>query len=196
MFRQDGKKKKIYFDKVIGYAAFFNQVGLHQNHIKRIMIKSDIKFYPLTQIEADIDFLIYQIRKRQVKLIANLGLQKLIDDCRNYLALAPGAPIYNTTLQPLLVLYSLSDTLRMLWMKRLDFTVQLRAMNTGDFAYGVTSTGNSINFKDFELELFSAAYLNEYGVNATLPQHTSGNDLFYKDIEIQCKHPEALTVIK
>lgn len=157
------------------------------------MIKSDIQFYPTTQIEADIDFLKYQIKKRQVTLIANSGLQKLIDDCNSYLALAAGDPIYNTTLQPLLVMYSLSDTLRMLWMKRVDFEVQLRAMNTGDFAYGVTSVGNSINFKDFELEIFSAAYLNEYGVKATLPQHTNGNDLFYKDIEIQCKHPEVLT---
>lgn len=157
------------------------------------MIKSDIKFYPTTQIEADIDFLLYQIKKRQVNLIPDSGLQKLIDDCRAYINLRDGDPIYNTTLKPLLVMYSLSDTLRMLWLKRLDFEIQLRAMNTGDFAYGTTSPQESINFKDFELELFSAAYLNEYGVKANLPQHTAGNDLMYKDIEIQCKHPETLT---
>lgn len=157
------------------------------------MIKSDIKFYPTTQIEADIDFLLYQIKKRQVTLQPNTGLQKLIDDCRSYITLKEGDPIYNTTLKPLLVLYSLSDTLRMLWMKRKDFSIQLKAMNSGDFAYGTTSIGNDINFKDFELEIFTAAYLNEFGVKADLPQHTDGNDLFYKDIEIQCKHPESLT---
>jgi len=61
------------------------------------MIKSDINFYPTTQIEADIDFLKYQIKKRQVTLIANSGLQKLIDDCNSYLALTAGDAIYNTT---------------------------------------------------------------------------------------------------
>ena len=157
------------------------------------MIKSDVKFYPSTQIQADIDFLQYQIKKRQVELRPGTGLQKLIEDCEHYLALKENDPVYNTTLKPLLVLYSITDTLRMLWVKRIDFTIQLRAMNTGDTAYGTTSVNNEIYFKDFELELFTTAYLNEYGVNADLPQHTNGNDIFYKDIEIQCKHPEKLT---
>lgn len=157
------------------------------------MIKSDVKFYPTTQIQADIDFLQYQIRKRQVQLIVGTGLQKLIDDSEQYLDLKENDPVYNTTLKPLLILYNLTDTLRMLWMKRIDFTIQLRSMNTGDTSYGVPSSGKEINFKDFELELFSAAYLNEYGVKAVLPQHTTGNDVFYRDIEIQCKHPEVLT---
>jgi hypothetical protein len=134
------------------------------------MIKSDIKFYPSTQIQADIDFLDYQINKRQVQLVPGTGLQKLIDECQHYLALQPNDQVYNTTLKPLLVLYSFTDTLRMLWMKRIDFAIQLRAMNTGDTSYGTPSTGRDINFKDFELELFTTAYLNELGVKATLPQ--------------------------
>jgi len=54
----------------------------------------------------------------------------------------------------------------MLKLKRWDFWIQLRAMNTGDFSYGTTSPQDSVNFKDFEFELFSAAYLKEYGVKA------------------------------
>jgi hypothetical protein len=153
------------------------------------MKKSDVQFYNNVLIQTDIDFLMYQIKKRGVTLIPGTGLQKLIDDCQAYILLPAESLIYNTTIKPLLVLYSLSDTLRMLWMKRKDFKVQLSAMNTGTYEYGVITTGEN-NFKDFELELFSAAYLNEYGVTAELPQHTAGNDIFYKDIEIQCKHPE------
>ena len=51
------------------------------------MIKNDIKFYPITQIQADIDFLKYQIDKRQVRLIKGTGLQKLIHDCEKYILL-------------------------------------------------------------------------------------------------------------
>ena len=158
------------------------------------MIKSDMKFYNNAQIQADIDFLEFQIKKKGVKLIPDTGLQKLINECLSYISLPPGAEIYNTTIKPLLVLYSLSDTLRMLWLKRKDFAVQLTAMNTGTYEYGIIGSGaNDNNFKDFEFELFSAAYLNENGINADLPQHTLGNDIFYKDIEIQCKHPEVFS---
>jgi len=157
------------------------------------MLKADITFYPSTQIQADIDFLKYQINKRQVNLIPGTGLQKLIDECESYLSLKSGDPIYNDTLKPLLVLYSFTDTLRMLWMKRIDFTIQLRSMNTGDTTYGKPSSNDEIYFKDFELELFTTAYLNEYGLKAILPQHTEGNDVFCKEIEIQCKHPEVFT---
>lgn len=156
------------------------------------MIKSDITFYPSTQIQADIDFLQYQVMQKKVKLIDGTGLKNLIDDCNHFLSMDNDDLVYYTTLKPLLVLYSLSDTLRMLWMKRIDFTIQLRAMNSGDTAYGTSSLNNEIYFKDFELELFSTAYLNEFGVKANLPQHTEGNDIFYKDIEIQCKHPEVI----
>jgi len=156
------------------------------------MLKSDIKFYNNVLIQTDIDFLKYQIKKRGVTLIPGTGLQKLIDDCLAYIALPPDSLIYNTTLKPLLVLYSLSDTLRMLWLKRKDFAIQLSAMNSGTYEYGTVTPGEN-NFKDFELELFSTAYLNEYGVIADLPQHTAGNDILYKNIEIQCKHPEVFT---
>lgn len=154
------------------------------------MIKSDVQFYSSVQIQADIDFLKYQIDKRKVVLFENTGLDLLIKESEAYLDLNKGDQIFNTTLKPLLVLYSLSDTLRMLWMKRKGFDIQLRAMNTGDYAYGKIGGERENNFKDFELELFSAAYLNEYQVNADLPQTTEGNDILYKDIEIQCKHPE------
>lgn len=157
------------------------------------MKKTDIKFYNNVLIQADIDFLKYQIQKRGVTLIHNTGLHKLITEAENYINLPEDSEIYNTTIKPLLVLYSLSDTLRMLWMKRKSFDVQLSAMNSGTFEYGVISNTGEHYFKDFEFEIFTAAYLNEYGVSADLPQHTSGNDLFYKDIEIQCKHPEIFT---
>lgn len=156
------------------------------------MKKSDIKFYSTVLINADIDFLKYQIIKRGVTLIPNTGLQKLIDECETYIALPPNSEIYNTTIKPLLVLYSLSDTLRMLWLKRKDFGIQLSAMNSGTYEYGVITPGQN-NFKDFELEIFSAAYLNQFGVNVDLPQNTVGNDIMYIDIEIQCKHPEVFT---
>lgn len=156
------------------------------------MKKSGIKFYSTVLINADIDFLKYQISKRGVTLIPNTGLQKLIDECEVYISLPPDSEIHNTTIKPLLVLYSLSDTLRMLWLKKKDFGVQLRAMNSGSFEYGVLIPGQN-NFKDFELEIFSAAYLNQYGVSVDLPQNTVGNDILYDDIEIQCKHPEVFT---
>lgn len=156
------------------------------------MKKSDITFYSNVIIQADIDFLKYQISKRGVILIPGTGLQKLIDECQAYIVLPQNEEIYNTTVKPLLVLYSLSDTLRMLWLKRKDFAIQLSAMNTGTYEYGVITEGEN-NFKDFELELFSVAYLNQYGITADLPQHTEGNDIIYKDIEIQCKHPEVFT---
>ena len=157
------------------------------------MTKADIKFYSNALIQADVEFLKYQIAQKNVTLIANSGLQKLIDECQSYVALPANSPIYNTTLKPLLVLYSFSDTLRMLWMKRKDFRIQLSAMNTGTYEYGVIGPNGQHNFKDFELELFTAAYLNEYGVDADLPQTTAGNDVLYKDIEIQCKHPDTFT---
>lgn len=156
------------------------------------MQKSDVKFYSNTLIQADIEFLKFQCSKRNVALLAETGLQRLIDDCQAYIDLPPNAEVYNTTIKPLLVLYSLSDTLRMLWLKRKEFRVQLTAMNTGTYEYGI-KTESENNFKDFELELFSAAYLNEYGVNAELPQNTEGNDILYREIEIQCKHPEVFT---
>lgn len=157
------------------------------------MKKSDIKFYNDVLINADLEFLKYQIKKRGVNLISDSGLQKLIDDSEAYVTLPADAPVFNTTLKPILVLYSLSDALRMLWMKRKEFGVQLSAMNTGSYAYGVPDVGHDHNFKDFEFEVYSAAYLNEYGVEATLPQNTDGNDIFYKNLEVQCKHPNGLT---
>jgi hypothetical protein len=156
------------------------------------MLKSDIKFYSSVLINADLDFLKFQITKRGVKLIPNTGLQKLIEDCEAYISLPADTEIYNSTIKPLLVLYSLSDTLRILWLKKKEFDVQLRAMNSGTYEYGVLTLGDN-NFKDFELEIFSAAYLNQFGVNVDLPQHTAGNDILYNEIEIQCKHPEVFT---
>lgn len=151
--------------------------------------KDEITGYNPVLINADIDFLKFLIDKNQVTLIENTGLQKLIDDCISYLELDSETEFGFDTLKPLMVLHSLSDSLRILWMKRKEFKTQLGAMNSGDFSYGIPSEDGQIYFKDFELEIFTAAYLNEYNVDIELPQHTEGNDLFYKDIEIQCKHP-------
>lgn len=159
---------------------------------KKNMIKSDIKFYNSVLIKADIDFLKYQIKKLNVNLIPNTGLQKLIDECENYIALPINSEIFSNTIKPLLVIYSLSDTLRKLWLKRKDFGIQLSAMNSGTYEYGKMTQGQN-NFKDFEFEIFTAAYLNQFGVNVDLPQNTVGNDITYNDIEIQCKHPEVFT---
>lgn len=151
--------------------------------------KDMITGYNPVIIKADIDFLEYIIRNNKVDLIANTGLKKLIDNCYSYIELDSKTKFDIDVLKPLLVLYSLSDTLRILWMKRKEFGAQLRAMNSGDFAYGKKSSKDEIYFKDFELEIFTAAHLNEYNLEVELPQDTEGNDLFYKDIEIQCKHP-------
>jgi len=151
--------------------------------------KDQITGYSQVLIEADIDFLEFMIKKNNVDLIAGTGLKKLIDDCKLYISLDSSISFGIETLKPLLVLNSLSDTLRILWMKRKSFTIQLKAMNTGDFAYGIPSGDQEINFKDFELEIFTAAYLNEFNLDVNLPQDTVGNDLFYNNIEIQCKHP-------
>lgn len=155
--------------------------------------KPDIKGYTNVLIQADIDFLKLQIDINHLTLIANTGLQKLIDDCEAYIAIDSKTTFGYETLKPLLVLYSFTDSLRVLWMKGVSFAVQLSAMNSGDFEYGKVGVTGSNNFKDFELEIFTASQLNLYGVTATLPQHTVGNDIFYKSIELQCKHPDTLT---
>ena len=153
--------------------------------------KDQIVGYNPVLINADIDFLEFSIRKNQVELIEGTGLKKLIDDCKQYIELDSKTDFGIVTLKPLLVLYSLSDTLRILWMKKKKFTIQIRAMNSGSFAYGEISQNDDINFKDFELEIFSASHMVQSGLNVNLPQETEGNDLMCNDIEIQCKHPES-----
>lgn len=155
--------------------------------------KEEIVGYNPVIIQSDIDFLEFMIAKNGVTLIEKTGLHKLIEDCNDYIKLESETDFGIDTLKPLLVLHSLSDTLKTLWMKRKPFGTQLRAMNSGDFAYGTPSDQSEIYFKDFELEIFTAAHLNEYNVDVELPQDTAGNDLYYKDIEIQCKHPLVFT---
>lgn len=155
--------------------------------------KEEIAGYNPVLIQADIDFLEFMILKNEVVLIENTGLHKLIEDCRGYITLDAKTQFGIDTIKPLLVLHSLSDTLKVLWLKKKPFATQLRAMNSGDFAYGVPSVQSEIFFKDFELEIFTAAHLNEYNVDVRLPQDTEGNDLYYMDIEIQCKHPLVFT---
>jgi hypothetical protein len=158
--------------------------------------KPDIKGYTNVLIKADIDFLKLQIDLNSLTLIANTGIQKLIDDCESYVVLDNETDFGYERLKPLLVLYSFTDSLKVLWMKGVSFGVQLSSMNSGDFEYGKLGVTGSNNFKDFELEIFTASQLNLYGVTATLPQHTAGNDIFYKNIELQCKHPDTLTRVK
>lgn len=156
------------------------------------MIKSDIKFYNDVTINGDIEFIKYLCSLREINLVKGTGILGLLDECQEFLQLGLNDEIFNATLKPLLILHSFSDTLKILWMKRQEFGIQLSAMNTGSYDFGIIEEDKN-NFKDFEFELFSAAYLNECGLNAELPQHTVGNDILYKDIEIQCKHPETFT---
>jgi len=155
--------------------------------------KGQLTGYSNVLIQADLDFLKYQIKNQGVKLIAGTGLHKLISECEHFLAIPSGEEFTYDVLKPLLVLYSLSDTVRTLWMKGKKYATQLGAMNSGDFSYGVKGSSHDKYFKDFEFELFSAAFLVENNVDVELPQHTEGNDIMFGQLEIQCKHPEVLS---
>lgn len=45
------------------------------------------QIYSTTQIKGDLAFLKYAIKKNQVQLRPDTGLQKLIDDCEHYFAI-------------------------------------------------------------------------------------------------------------
>lgn len=149
--------------------------------------------YSATQIKGDLTFLKYAIKKNQVQLIANTGLQKLIDDCELYLSLQQ---VTQEQIKPITVLFTLVNSLRKLWLSDIDFTIQLRAMNTGQYEYGNADPNLQHFFKDFEFEIFSASQLIKNQIQIDLPQHTSGEDLQFGDIDIQCKHPNTLNQVE
>ncbi|MFO0495951.1 MAG: hypothetical protein ACK50Y_10510 [Flavobacteriia bacterium] len=149
--------------------------------------------YSATQIKGDLTFLKYAIKKNQVQLIANTGLQKLIDDCELYLGLQQ---VTQEQIKPVTVLFTLVNSLRKLWLSDIDFTIQLRAMNTGQYEYGNADPNLQHFFKDFEFEIFSASQLIKNQIQIDLPQHTAGEDLHFGDIDIQCKHPNTLNQVE
>lgn len=149
--------------------------------------------YSATQIKGDLTFLKYAIKKNQVQLIANTGLQKLIDDCELYLSLQQ---VTQEQIKPITVLFTLVNSLRKLWLSDIDFTIQLRALNTGQYEYGNADPNLQHFFKDFEFEIFSASQLIKNQIQIDLPQHTAGEDLRFGDIDIQCKHPNTLNQVE
>lgn len=149
--------------------------------------------YSATQIKGDLTFLKYAIKKNQVQLFANTGLQKLIDDCELYLGLQQ---VTQEQIKPVTVLFTLVNSLRKLWLSDIDFTIQLKAMNTGQYEYGKADPNLQHFFKDFEFEIFSASQLIKNQIQIDLPQHTAGEDLQFGDIDIQCKHPNTLNQVE
>lgn len=148
------------------------------------MILQSDDVYSAAQVRADMIFLRYLCKKNQVQLKPGTGLSQLIEECRVFLETdAVSDP------KPLLVLFSLTSSLRDLWVHDVAFDIQLRAMNQGNYMYGSTDKEHDHFFKDFEFEIFSAAQIVKAGLATTLPQHTVGEDLRVGDIEIQCKHP-------
>lgn len=149
--------------------------------------------YSATQIKGDLAFLKYAIKKNQIQLRPDTGLQKLIDDCEHYLTLEE---VQQEEIKPITVLFTLVNSLKKLWLQNVDFTIQLRAMNTGAYEYGNPDLNLQHFFKDFEFEIFSASQLLKNQIDVDLPQHTIGEDLEYGNIDIQCKHPNTVNQIE
>jgi hypothetical protein len=139
------------------------------------------------QILADMAFLNYLIGICKTKLILDTGLQKLLNSCSE--ALTSSVTLEGA--KALVALNCLCYSLKLLWSNNIQFCTQLNAINSGDFEYGKPAKSNEdISYKDFEFELLSAAILIRNGLREViLPDHSTGNDIFYKDIGIQCKHP-------
>jgi hypothetical protein len=95
-------------------------------------------------------------------------------------------------------IWNLAETLRPCVARGLNMDTQLRNITTGTLDYGaplVPGTRNSHYFKDFELELYSAAQC----INAGIP-HVALNptpsapdgDLFLESLRGEAKHPSSL----
>jgi hypothetical protein len=149
--------------------------------------------YSNEQIKADIVFLKFAIKKNQVTLNPNTGLGKLITDAQNYVI---NGHRTDEGLKACTVLFTLVSSLKTLWISGADFKIQLRAMNTGTFEYGQVDPDRQHFFKDFEFEVFCAAHLNRAGVQIYLPQNTTGEDLVFKGIDLQCKHPTTINQVE
>jgi hypothetical protein len=172
----------------------YNHSNYVENHKQpKLLAAMYEQVYSATQIRGDLTFLKYAIKKNQVNLIAGTGLHKLIDDCETYLGLQAVA---QEQIKPITVLFTLVNALKKLWLSDIDFTIQLRSMNTGEYEYGVADRERQHFFKDFEFEIFSASQLIKNQLHIDLPQHTAGEDLHYGDIDIQCKHPNTLNQVE
>jgi hypothetical protein len=155
------------------------------------MLMDTEKFYASQQIRADISFLKYQLdRNCKTTLIAGTGISKLIEDCENYLS---DKSIYLDKERAVHILYTLVGSIKLLWFNDVDFCQQFNSLNSGDYEYGKISPDGERFYKDFEFEIFAAAMLASSGLKPILPDHTSGNDIFCNDIEIQCKHPSVFS---
>jgi hypothetical protein len=121
-----------------------------------------------------------------VNLITNTGLSKLTEDSNTYVK---SNGVYSSYLKAVHALNILVNSLKILWLNDIDFCQQLKSINTGDFEYGKPTDGDQIYYKDIEFEILSAATMARNGLMVGLPDHNTGNDIFYKTIEIQCKHP-------
>ena len=152
------------------------------------------KIYQFNQyvVEADRDFLKLIIDYNKIDLIHERGIQSLLDDVKKYLDLPLEADVTINTFKPVLVLSTLCDSLKELWYNNVNFTNQIKAMNTGEYQYGRPSPSGENNFKDFEFEIFTASLLTYHKMNAVLPQDLANNDIICEGVEIQCKHPNSI----
>lgn len=156
------------------------------------MKKKDIIQFNQYMVEADRDFLLMLLGFNKVHLISDQGLFLLLEKIQDYLDLTSDEEITLPIIKPVLILSTLTDTLRELWNSGVNIENQLKAMNTGEFDFGHSSPPNEHYFKDFEFELFTASMLCKAGLSPSLPQVLSGNDVICDGIEIQCKHPNKL----
>lgn len=156
------------------------------------MQKKDIYQYHQYVVEADRDFLLLQVNFNNIDLIPGRGIQLLLDEVQNYLRLSPDDEVSIDIIKPVLVLSVLCDNLRELWYKNIDFTNQIKAMNTGEFHFGCPSPSGENNFKDFEFEIFTASMLAHQNLSPVIPQELENNDIICLEMEIQCKHPKTI----
>lgn len=95
-------------------------------------------------------------------------------------------------------IWNLAETLRPCVARGLNMTTQLRNITTGTVDYGVPSVPHARNshyFKDFELELYSAAQCINDGVARValnvIPNAPDG-DLILESLRGEVKHPSSL----
>lgn len=147
-------------------------------------------------LEADIQFLKMIMKYKKINLIQNEGLDGLIEKVNEFISISQNEAIYLDHYIGIEVLKNLCLTLKKLWYKNIDFAIQLRSMNTGQYTYGTRGNNSDLdNFKDFELEIFIASQLAN-NCDVTLPTDTEGEDVICEGIYIQCKHPVTLSSSK
>lgn len=143
--------------------------------------------YSATSIQDDINFVRGEMEACKIKARPGSGLDDVLENAQ--------AAILDTSMSEAVrrrihALNTLALSLRVLKSKGIVFCHQLNNMRRGTFEYG-KAVREERWYKDFEFELFAAAQLANALDGITLPQNDDGNDIFYKDIEIQCKHPDS-----